>query len=302
MNNTKKSLKSSNGITLIALVITIIVLLILAGISISMLSGDNSILQKATDAKQTSERAEAKEQAQIDIMAWITDKTANHQDSSLDDNKIKEILTDKSYVKEAKATSFITKKGEYEIPYSELYTKNLVSTTEINYGSKTAQTVAEGDDITIGTERFKVLKNDGTTIQAIPYYNITLTDEPVQSPDAGTIYFGDIYGDNFLGDYISVNMSGENIAVQKYIIAYQKHFQKLGLTNISTRIIDFNNDSFSENINFNPSQTGKYWIGTQWNMGENAYILVVLENGDVSEEYTSFDSGVGVRPLIEISF
>ena len=37
-NYTKKSLKASNGITLIALVITIIVLLILAGISISMLS------------------------------------------------------------------------------------------------------------------------------------------------------------------------------------------------------------------------------------------------------------------------
>ena len=34
----KKSLKTSNGITLIALVITIIVLLILAGISISMIS------------------------------------------------------------------------------------------------------------------------------------------------------------------------------------------------------------------------------------------------------------------------
>ena len=37
-NYAKKSLKTSNGITLIALVITIIVLLILAGISISMLS------------------------------------------------------------------------------------------------------------------------------------------------------------------------------------------------------------------------------------------------------------------------
>lgn len=118
----KKTLKSTNGITLIALVITIIVLLILAGISISMLSGDNSILQKATDAKQTSEREEAKEQAKIDIMAWITDKTANHQDASLDDAKVKEILTGKSYVKEAKDSSFITAKGEYEIPYSELYT------------------------------------------------------------------------------------------------------------------------------------------------------------------------------------
>ena len=87
-----------------------------------MLSGDNSILQKATDAKQISERAEAKEQAQMDIMAYIADKTANHQDASLDDSKIQEILSDnKSYVKTANATSFITTKGEYEIPYSELY-------------------------------------------------------------------------------------------------------------------------------------------------------------------------------------
>ena len=48
----EKIIKETNekGITLIALVITIIVLLILAGISISMLSGNNSILQRATDA------------------------------------------------------------------------------------------------------------------------------------------------------------------------------------------------------------------------------------------------------------
>lgn len=130
-NCIKKSLKTSNGITLIALVITIIVLLILAGISISMLSGDNTILQKATDAKQTSERAEAKEQAQMDIMAWITDKTANHQDASLDDSIVQGILEKKSYVKEAKDTSFITAKGEYEIPYSELYA---ATTPTIKYG------------------------------------------------------------------------------------------------------------------------------------------------------------------------
>ena len=89
-----------------------------------MLSGDNGILQKSTEAKRTTERAEAKEQAQIDIMAYISDKTANHQDASLDDTKVKGILTGKSYVKTANATSFITAKGEYEIPYSELYKSN----------------------------------------------------------------------------------------------------------------------------------------------------------------------------------
>ena len=41
----------NKGITLIALVITIIVLLILAGISIAMLTGDNGILNKAITSK-----------------------------------------------------------------------------------------------------------------------------------------------------------------------------------------------------------------------------------------------------------
>ena len=44
--------KSNKGITLIALVITIIVLLILAGVTIAALSGDNGILKRATEAKE----------------------------------------------------------------------------------------------------------------------------------------------------------------------------------------------------------------------------------------------------------
>ena len=68
MNNAKKSLKASNGITLIALVITIIVLLILAGISISMLSGENGILQKATDAKIQTVKASEEEQIKIEVL------------------------------------------------------------------------------------------------------------------------------------------------------------------------------------------------------------------------------------------
>ena len=48
----KQNTKSNKGITLIALVITIIVLLILAGVTIAALSGDNGILKRATEAKE----------------------------------------------------------------------------------------------------------------------------------------------------------------------------------------------------------------------------------------------------------
>ncbi len=54
-------LKDKKGITLIALVITIVVLLILTGISIAMLTGDNGILTQAARAKEETEKAQANE-------------------------------------------------------------------------------------------------------------------------------------------------------------------------------------------------------------------------------------------------
>ena len=68
-----KNLKNNNyGITLISLVVTIIVLLILAGISISMLSGNNSILSRVTQAKDETEIAEEKETIKRAIMQSIS--------------------------------------------------------------------------------------------------------------------------------------------------------------------------------------------------------------------------------------
>ena len=56
----KKGIKNK-GITLIALVVTILVLLILAGISIGMLTGDNSIFLRAKEAKFKTRMAEIAE-------------------------------------------------------------------------------------------------------------------------------------------------------------------------------------------------------------------------------------------------
>lgn len=57
--------KNQNGITLIALVITIIVLLILAGVTIATLMGDNGILTRTNEAKQKTEEAEIQEQRDL---------------------------------------------------------------------------------------------------------------------------------------------------------------------------------------------------------------------------------------------
>ena len=67
MNNQKNLTKGKSGITLIALVITIIVLLLLAGVSISMLTGDNGILTRSAEAKTLTNEAQLQEDLALAI-------------------------------------------------------------------------------------------------------------------------------------------------------------------------------------------------------------------------------------------
>ncbi len=83
MKNSK--LGKNNGITLIALVITIIVLLILAGVAIAMLSGENGILKKAAEAKTKTESAQKQEEAILTDMELTTNfltKNSNYKCSN----------------------------------------------------------------------------------------------------------------------------------------------------------------------------------------------------------------------------
>lgn len=66
-------MKNQKGITLIALVITIIVLLILAGISIAMLTGDNGVLTKSRQAKADNELGAAKDQIALEATEALQD-------------------------------------------------------------------------------------------------------------------------------------------------------------------------------------------------------------------------------------
>ena len=72
-----KAKKETEGITLIALVVTIIVLLILAGISISMLAGNNGILKRAGEAKEKTTMESEEEQIKIAYGAAVSDGLGN---------------------------------------------------------------------------------------------------------------------------------------------------------------------------------------------------------------------------------
>ena len=112
-------MKRNKGITLIALVVTIVVLLILAGVSISMLTGENGIIKQAEMAKINTRAGTVRDEVSL----W---KSENRIRSERDEEKISKEdmlnnLKDKElvYEEEIDRTTEIIRIGENEIPYGE---------------------------------------------------------------------------------------------------------------------------------------------------------------------------------------
>lgn len=80
----KSKKKFENGITLIALVVTIIILLILAGIAIMMLTGKDGILNRAMEAKDLTGTAQEEEQVKLLAMEVTTETLNLHENLTQD--------------------------------------------------------------------------------------------------------------------------------------------------------------------------------------------------------------------------
>ena len=61
----KHNIRRQNGITLIALIITIVILIILATVAINITVGDNGLMQRAEQAKELTEQVTKEEEEQI---------------------------------------------------------------------------------------------------------------------------------------------------------------------------------------------------------------------------------------------
>ena len=76
LTRSKEKYSKQSGITLIALVVTIVVLLILAGVSINAVFGDSGIIKKAQDAQNKANESAQKDMEQInELENWLNEKT-----------------------------------------------------------------------------------------------------------------------------------------------------------------------------------------------------------------------------------
>ncbi len=84
---------TQNGITLIALVVTIVVLLILAGVTITMVLGEDGVLRQAQLAAEKTKEADEKERADLQNLVGIIDEAVNGKDPET----LKEALEKQKY-------------------------------------------------------------------------------------------------------------------------------------------------------------------------------------------------------------
>lgn len=158
MKKSKKNvLNNKKGITLIALVVTIIALLILAGISITMLTGENGILVRTTDAKIKNEWGYLQEEVAMAYADAVGDLY-------LDTNPDKNVLYQKTIDK--------LQSGKYTVT---VVAGNLVGAEEIYSLKKGNEDISSLSLTKIGAENATetIILCKKITGGAIPYYVMT---------------------------------------------------------------------------------------------------------------------------------
>ena len=127
----RKSFNKNGGITLIALVITIIVLLILAGVTIVSITGNNGLLERAQRARDETDKYNVIEQAKIEIFGL----TLDNLDDSITKAQLKEVLD--KYFDEVPSVEELPSGDELlnlKLTTKEAYGKDTIAINEIYTG------------------------------------------------------------------------------------------------------------------------------------------------------------------------
>ena len=242
-------MKRNKGITLIALVVTIIVLLILAGVAIAMLSGENGILRKAVDAKTKTEQAQTNETEDLKGLEYIIKKNTGERcwQYKRDSNGRKTIITDGTVeLQIGTYVNYDPTKDENGNEIEKTITSNGGSPTTdvgtIDYCKASEKTLAEGNGYgeqeysnKAATNGWRILGVDEITGELL-----IISADPVQTTGSTNFYLlgiaGYNYGEQELNKVCSVFGSGKGA--------------------IGARSV--NVDDINKITGYNPNNVGKY--------------------------------------------
>ena len=157
-------MKNQKGITLIALVVTIVVLLILAGTAIAMLQGDNGIITNAQKAQAANTEGDVRSRVEmavnsaktIALARSSTDPDYNAQDSDKEKEIVKNIISDLGLTvpEEISDSELVTDEKGYTVGLASHVLTITYEDSQFTTGKKVAEITLEPitAEITIGTD------------------------------------------------------------------------------------------------------------------------------------------------------
>lgn len=287
---------TQRGITLIALIITIIILLILAGVTISLTIGDNGLFKTAKEAGIEYEKAKVKEELEIAIANMQTKKIAEGKETTRED--LKELINSgviietvdiptkgeyKDYVFEINENYEVTilEKREGEIPKIEA---NVITEGKVKKGLKVEikvrASIKEGTIASIEATNGAELKQDA---------NNTDTEKTFEVVENGTYYF------KVTASNKRINMAKVEVDIVqegKLTISIDNVTSKSCKINITdTKSIENDNMTFEyycDDIKVATTQEKYYEIDNiDWTQEHTIYVKEFSENNykDTSKKY-----------------
>ena len=310
-------MKKQKGITLIALVITIIVLLILAGVAISMLSGENGISRQAANAKTETEKASDLEKVQLAVTSALTEglRTLDIEDTTGN--------TKGSLYKALEADGITGYTGNGVVKYNG---KTYVisengNVTTITFSKISTGDLAIGSEVTASNgEKFYVIgfSADNTKVNLLAKYNlkkegneITLKQDTTEAINpcvfSRTNYWSSVSGIAYpdangkypdLNDEETYPIPSDATSIVTTAKAYGESLGATGRLMTVGEVVDLGGSTSNYSTSGCPAfiNTQAFWLGSAYN-GE--YVWAVGDfNLDACYYYMS--RWYGVRPVIEI--
>ena len=257
--------KQANGITLIALVITIIVLLILAGVSIAMLTGENGILTQAQNASKQTEIGEEKEQIALAYNGAVTEKQST--DITADD--LKEQF-------EANGVDNVTVTGENPIK---------VTFTEEDGTTRT---------YTIDTNGNIAEVKPPETAESGKYYEedteVKVGDETVAIPGGATVSGIDEENESVNDGFVIYITNGETVDWSNPETVQEKYDQFVWVPVKNALAVDMDNSGTIDQTDINKMvKAGRYPMAIKISDDEYKGILYNFEEGTNGVTITPYD-------------
>ncbi len=247
-----KRMKHSRGITLVALVITIIVLIILAGVSINLVLGEDGIFKRAIGARETYTIASEKEYLEQNVLLVQLEKSTDN----LTTEKLGEILYDRNLDNSSK-WNIVTK-------------DNTTYGTNWNYVEKGTELSGYGKaqyHWLINYETGEIIQLEDNTYDKFSYQSTIAVDNPVFNLDSANVGLDkSSWGNNATLYYYDAQQYD---TVEKRKQAYETEKGK----NVTTYVGGYDRQK-SEMINeYLDEKTGAF------NFNGNNYIEIYNENG-----------------------